>query len=195
MEHSTCRCVCSCANVIVIFALDCTKMSCVKVDRKLSRILAQKKAHTLYITMAHAVIDRMKSRGAADTSVTIPDQNDRTPRHSDYIHNSPTGNIREVMQSTQDTQCSNYHVLRSSVQMMHQTNNVANETLEELARQGDMLDRTHEKTDQLAANLSQTQRVLRDMKRHLLKERVIKFGIIGAELVTIAIICYSKFYK
>jgi hypothetical protein len=142
---------------------------------------------------ADAVIDRLRrtaddTAGAPHTAVPMPGG----PRGG----GEPIpGTAAATQAHLEKTHTDNKALLTRALQTSERTNAIGEETTGALAGQRETIQRSLRHTDEMSEELRTSRVVLRDMKRHLMKEKVWKALIIGVLLLVIWLIIYFKWVR
>ena len=128
-------------------------------------------------------------------SNAMNDDNDENSmnNNNNTEHNNPSASnaVTQMERMSQD----NVAKLKKALQYSNQSNDIADDTSQHLARQKETIERSVAMSEDTKGVLSMTKKTLRDMKLTAFKEKMIKFGIIGALLFIIVMIVYFKFLK
>ena len=137
---------------------------------------------------ADAIVDRMR-RAAEDTATagaappargagqTIPGTAAHTAVKMDEAHDKNKATLLRALQTSE------------------RTNAMGEETAAALGAQRGTIERSLRHTDEMHDELRMGRTILRDMRRHLVKEKVIKGLVIACLLLCIWIIIYVKWIK
>jgi hypothetical protein len=85
--------------------------------------------------------------------------------------------------------------IRRATQVNQQTNDVGASTLVDLGRQRETLERANDTVEITIENLRQGRVTIRDIKRAILKEKLIKVAVIASLILVIWIIIYLKWLR
>ena len=103
--------------------------------------------------------------------------------------------VQQIFSSLEEHHAASQAALVRALQVSESTNETSDETLSELHRQRETMHRTIRSSDATTDNLHLSQRILRDVKCHATKERLIKVGIVAALWMILLTIVYFKFLR